>query len=250
MSTNISIHLKFHSPRDRCRGRFPEIGNGYGHGNGHGKGRKGLVLIIALSLLTTVIIAAPAHTQEKNPKHFYPKNFANGNDILEGDSHTKKPNTRVDASHQSGAPSTAEANDLSSDSTKEQPHDSNQALPKLTELSGLKIDAASLILTTSDQANAERSYQEFLTLRDKFGIKLSEVYLIGDPRGLMRSEVIYSQGADGGMFRYLNEMPKAFESIKTSPTIILETNDGNILLEGFRSISSVFNAKGEFIEPK
>jgi len=128
----------------------------------------------------------------------------------------------------------------------------DEAAADVMEKEGRKVKSLSIILSPDNVEHFRKHYKEFLKLRDNYGLILKNVYIVGDAEKLLDSpeNEVFSEGVEGGIFRYLNELPPPFAKVQTSPTYVLDTSQGGILVEGFSSILRCFNKRGEFIEPE
>ena len=128
---------------------------------------------------------------------------------------------------------------------------STESRSEIVEPDGVKVNYLDFIINGNDVPHIIKNYKELVSLRDRFHLPIRSVFFVGDSTPLVKQAPVevYSQGIKGGMFRYVPDVPEAFSAAKTSPTYVLETKDGSILMEGFASVARYLNSRGEFIEP-
>jgi hypothetical protein len=122
---------------------------------------------------------------------------------------------------------------------------------EFAEGEGEKPRAVSLLLSTTDPELLKKHYGELVQLSEKSGLKLKDLFLVGDPKSLP-SKGLFSELTKGGskmVLRFVPRIPKEFGEIKSSPALLVETSTGVVVVEGYPSLGKVFSADGRFIEP-
>lgn len=111
--------------------------------------------------------------------------------------------------------------------------------------------AVSILLSTSDAENLLKQYGELLELSQRTGLRLKDLFLVGDPAALPTTGVFSKLGEapKGIVTRFVSKVPKEFGEVKNSPTLLIETKAGLVVVEGYSSIRKFFTKEGRFIEP-
>lgn len=226
-----------------------------------------LFLLVALVLLPRALCAqgkgalsgnrAPPHLD--SPREFYEEGYVRG----DSRSHAPTPNKLSQNPHDrpAGADDSGHQGAGQVESALESSGVDGNVLPRAEADPVSKDDFAAgegqrpvsvrLLLAAQDPEDFRRRYAEMLDVAQKLKLPLVDVFVIGDAGPLFRSGVLseFSTHAVQPIVRYSRKMPEPFRNVASSPTLILETGQGAILVEGYPSPKAIFNEKGEFIAP-
>ena len=191
-----------------------------------------LRIFCCLTLFSPWILnSVSADPIENSPKHFYEQDFA------------KKPGEDSLAKEQQ-QPSNLNSktkNEASSIQADEPPASSEP------DISGSKVLAIGIVVGGD---GSEKSHENLLALKElaiRFELPVSEVLVVGGI-GLENDQpILAALGVMGGQIKIVETAEEEYP-IKQSPTWIVETAQGKVLLEGIDSIDKFFNSRGEFVE--
>ena len=188
-------------------------------------------IIFCLALLPSGLpSAALAEPADNSPKHFYKQDFAKQPGEESGDNSQKLDNLEQTPK------------DEKASSQTEQPVTSSNP-----ELSGVKVLALGIAVGGD---GSEKSHENLLALKElaiRFELPVSEVLVVGGI-GLENDQpILAALGVMGGQIKIVETADEEYP-VKQSPTWIVETAQGKILLEGIDSIDKFFNSRGEFVE--
>jgi hypothetical protein len=120
-----------------------------------------------------------------------------------------------------------------------------EELPEPTRT--LAVNSIGLIVNSMEREHYQRALQGLLHIADTREIKISSVYTLGNFEIATRSSLIPGVVARGGVVRVLNEIPEGYE-VTLSPTYIVKTPEGEIVLEAVSSLERYFSSSGEFLD--
>lgn len=112
----------------------------------------------------------------------------------------------------------------------------------------VKVRSVSAILSALDSRDFQSRLRDLLDVADKYDLDVGPIYAVGDLRLVYDSENIIPLVARGATIGVVDEPPEPYASVKRSPTFILDTEKGQVILEGFFSIQRFLTSKGEFVD--
>lgn len=112
-----------------------------------------------------------------------------------------------------------------------------------------RIDSIGLILNALNREQAASKVKELLELANKYDFGVGQVLMVGGMPGPEILVVTTAIVARGGEVSVSGSVPYRYK-ISKSPTWILKSDEGEILLEGIGSIKSDFDKDGNFIYPE
>ncbi len=117
-----------------------------------------------------------------------------------------------------------------------------------TSQHGERILSLGLIVNGTDEAHAKYSIEELIQTAKNFSIALNTVYAVG---GMARAteklpavEYIWAK-TEGAKIKLARIVPKEYP-VELSPSWIVETEQGLVVLDGLNSINTVINSQGRF----
>lgn len=140
---------------------------------------------------------------------------------------------------------TGEAEKTSAVDRKVQTATLEEELPEPTRT--LAVNSIGLIVSSMEREHYQRALQGLLHIADTREIKISSVYTLGNFDIATRSSLIPGVVARGGVVRVLNEIPEGYE-VTLSPTYIVKTPEGEVVLEAVSSLERYFSSSGEFLD--
>lgn len=199
-------------------------------------------------LVISGALVCPAAAQEKNP--FFQKDFAKS--PLE----EKKPQLvptalavmTVEAT--AAAAEAPPAEDLAAITAKVealQKGDPTKA-PDLTALEKThKVLAIGGIVNALDKAHLQEKMKELAEVAERFDFDIGKIWAVGTIPNITQTEEMLFLVARNGVVEAAEEAPARYK-VKLSPTWIVRTPEGEILLEGTGPLAQHFNLRGEFVE--
>ncbi|MDC0357847.1 hypothetical protein OAO01_03455 [Oligoflexia bacterium] len=129
------------------------------------------------------------------------------------------------------------------------------ALPaKSAFSSGIPLKSIGVILNSSDNMHFLSNLKNLIQTAIKYDLSISRVYAIGKLPRLDADEEQFSYTKDmftlwllDGLLLPSDKIPKEY-NVTRSPTWILNTSEGEILLEGMLTLEKHLNSKGEFVD--
>lgn len=240
-----------------------------------------LILVLMLSDSSTLLYTAQAEDQRLNSGNFFDKNYAQN--PLEKKSSTVNTKTKKNNSV-TNLPKDEEMQELLPDQLAieeiekqqqellknnpqlkelmegdaQQSKDSKEVLKQSAavtqeELTGFSkvvpIKNVAAIISSAETPHFEKSIKQLIDLVDKKQVKLATIKTIGDFNLVMNNPLLPALVARGGMIAFLDEVPEGYP-VTLSPTYIVNTEEGQILLEAVGEIGKYFNQNGDFLEPQ
>jgi len=193
----------------------------------------------------------------KTPKEFYPEGYVTGNagqrlEIPEENTSEKgvgsveSPEISKDGFMKEG-PEEIKPNTeaVKSDADKEKEESSFW-----DNAAGVEIRSLGLIVNAGDVLHGQTHMQELLGASQKYQIPISTVYAVGGMNAfngkLPPAEWLMVKLA-GGDFRVELAPPERYE-VTLSPAWIVETPDGEVVLEAVTSLDKYLNREGKFVQ--
>ncbi len=203
-----------------------------------------LLTICAVILLS----AAPAFTQQKDPKHFYNRDFAS--DVGKGGNSGQigmppLPTPSVQSSAQSSPP-VSPSMDLEKNIERLEDVKSEIIKKQMAEGRGVPIQYIGVILNAVDQEHYWARLKELADLVLEKQIPISVVYSVGPSGKVKDLKVAATLDSFGRVSRTVKEAPAKYQ-VKFSPAWIFGTKDGEIVVEGDEPLSSWINSRNEFV---
>lgn len=187
-----------------------------------------------LSVIFFILSASPVGAESKDPDSFFKDGFVSG--ILTEKKHSvvsPKKSKKKNAVVQEGRE--AAEKDVSP----------LGAVPEIQ--SGTPVRGISAVIETRDKKHAEQMMNSLKNLVLETLIPVREVYLLGSTKGCDIKQASFVLTMAGGRTFVTTALPQRLASIERSPSWIVSTSEGEILLEGIENISDYISTKGEFI---
>lgn len=119
------------------------------------------------------------------------------------------------------------------------------------DLTGLEravpVKALGAIINSANAEHYEKSLAQLTDLAISKDMNIGTIYAIGDMRIASESPLMGKILARGGVVHIVSNIPKGYE-VNLSPTFIVKTEEGDVLLEAVSGLSRFFNQRGEFLD--
>ena len=115
------------------------------------------------------------------------------------------------------------------------------------KLHAIPIVRLGVILSGIDDKHFANTLQELLDVALKYNLALGKVVMVGPFNNPPKVDVFMGIAVLGGTEVAIDELPAKY-SVSKSPTWIVTTAKGEILLEGFTDLERFMNSKGEFVQ--
>lgn len=112
----------------------------------------------------------------------------------------------------------------------------------------VKVTAVGAIFVALNAGEFQSRLRDLVDIASKYDLDVGKIYALGDLRLVYDAENIIPLVARGATVGVVDELPEQYASVKQLPTWILETDKGQVVLEGFTSIARFLTAKGEFVD--
>ncbi|MBN8549124.1 MAG: hypothetical protein J0M12_07415 [Deltaproteobacteria bacterium] len=103
------------------------------------------------------------------------------------------------------------------------------------------------VLNSADAEHYEKSLQQLSEFAEKKNLDVGTIYTLGDMKTATNSPFIPKLVARGGVVRIVSNIPKGYD-VSLSPTWVVKTSEGEVLLEAVGSLDKYFNPQGEFLD--
>ncbi|MGI6524368.1 MAG: hypothetical protein ACOX2O_03615 [Bdellovibrionota bacterium] len=229
--------------------------------------KKRALLYFALLCLTVTATSLSAQEQEK-PKAFFDKGSA-GTPLTFPPSDTK---TTFFDKGSASTPLTKKRRDIFDSSTskatrgntpdfisssrasshdaekkdKGKVYDNDSREESISEQHGKKIINIGAAINGVDQDHLKREIQKLIEAVDKHDLDAGEIFLITQNYAAA-SDIALPLVVRGGIVTFPAQVPAEYNAT-ISPTWILQTEEGKIVLEGVDDLNRYINKKGEFVE--
>jgi len=194
-------------------------------------------------LISGLVQAQP----QKRPQFFeqdYPKKIMQGTTVI-GDA----PNgaaTPVTAQDQSETGSHSAFESEPDLSPSPSPTPTTPVIDPRDKLEATPIRRISAVLDATDSEHYEGYLKQLVDAGFKFNLKVGEVYSLGELPPIKDNEVLLGIKVLGGDFLMVNAPPQKYP-VKKSPTWIMKTVRGEIILEGFPELGRFLNSRGQYV---
>ncbi len=119
------------------------------------------------------------------------------------------------------------------------------------DLTGLEraipVKAIGGILNSLDPEHYQKSLEQLTSLAISRDMNIGTIYAIGDMKVASDTPYMGKIMARGGVVHIVSNIPKGYE-VSLSPTWIVKTDEGEVLLEAVGGLDKYFNQRGEFID--
>ena len=170
------------------------------------------------------------------PKDFYEQDFS------------KQPLKKGEISNKNNSRPTKDKKNASPKAIKKEEAKSKKTTNIMEpETNGTKIASIGLVVAGDDIKHIEKTFRSLKSTAVKNKLPLGEITIWGGiPEGIDKKlmAAIVIMGAN----LKVAFKPADTYSITQSPTWVLETKDGVVLLEGIDNVDRYINSKGEFVE--
>lgn len=213
-------------------------------------------------LILYFLTASSAWCENSNekPKEFYSNDYASstfqhGSSKLK-DKHTKKALDKkktTQLGEDQAAPSLPDASftELKSEEKEQVP-----LLPIENDLTPidfekrLKVRSIGVILNSDDKEHALEKLRELSELATEHDWTIGAIYALGDLANIALTKEMRMLQVRGAMLTQRDSLPKRYEAIKLSPTWLVNTDEGEVILEATGKLKRNFNSSGEYLLPK
>ena len=212
---------------------------------------RAVLLSVCLAL---VCLGRSADGQEKNP--FFERDFAR-NPLSEQAASEAPHNPGDGASPVPNQPPRVEAAPAAGDRSAEEEAKSRiEAMQRegqiqagdLTALEkNHKVLSIGGVINAVDKTHFDAKLKELLEVVERYDLDVGFIWAIGSVQNLMSSPEALYLVARQGIVEAAEAAPEHYK-IKMSPTWVLRTPEGEILLEATGPLAGHFNMKGEFVE--
>ncbi|MCB0332817.1 MAG: hypothetical protein KDD55_04910 [Bdellovibrionales bacterium] len=134
--------------------------------------------------------------------------------------------------------------------------ESNSVESLLLEDPGVAVHSIGIVLDGTDQEHFRKHLETLIDTATRFEFLVSQVAAIGlmlpgkstfHMNDFIFSPHAFSLMALEGQLAPYPALPNGLGSIKRSPTWVINTVEGTVLVEGYEKIWKLFNSKGEFL---
>lgn len=206
------------------------------------------------AIILTVLMAGGTRslsaedTASGSSQPFFPQNYVNT------DQNSKKPEIPAQRNTQKSDQATARSmsgenkDGLDNNSVVNQQKDNSQDR-KEVELGEQAIDVETVgaIISSKDPQHLKDMLQELLDVAVKYDFALGDIYTVGfPPDSQALKPLLIKLSAREGKIMARAEVPEKYQ-VSKSPTWIVSTAAGEILLEGTGPLGANFNSKGKFL---
>ena len=123
----------------------------------------------------------------------------------------------------------------------------NEEQSSLRVSAGKRVLSLGAIMASDDPKHLNGELGKLLAVTNRHNIALGEIYFVGTGAGLSQSVHLIELIGKNARIDTPIEVPSQYR-VSLSPTWIVQTEEGQILLEGLSAPSNHFNARGEFVE--
>ena len=110
-----------------------------------------------------------------------------------------------------------------------------------------KVKAVSAVISSMDKTHFESGLKELIELSQRFDLAIHDVYVPGSIENLGEtSPLFFPIVARGGTISFSN-IPRRYQ-VTLSPTWIIETGEGEIIMEATGPLAENFNDEGDFVD--
>lgn len=185
-----------------------------------------------LILLPSVTLA------QETPNEFYPKGYVTSNDRIEQSPQKKQLNKRkTKTSEPSETKSDHNFIELSEDEYLDEEPPSHLEKSEL-----LPISKLSIVLNGADKAHFDTFLKLYHEITVKYSLPTGTIYSVGGLENLSQlSQLWVPLTVSGATFELLEKAPY---ELQRSPSWIIDTEKGRVLLEGEEDLKKHLNAKG------
>ena len=194
----------------------------------------GYLLQSTLAVLL-LAVSAPARAEE-SPTNFFPKNYVQGGEAKRDQFFDWKS-----SEDQKGDRIRPQRDSLIAPKGAEKPR------VEPPQVGGEKVQTIGVALHGSDKRHAMKHLKQLLELSYSSGISIGTIAIIGDG-SVLQDNIYLAALLQRGAVISVDETPPEQYKIQYSPTWLLETDKGLILLEAVASPEGYLNARGEFID--
>ncbi len=108
------------------------------------------------------------------------------------------------------------------------------------------IRRISLVINAKEGPHLSDGITQLIDIASKYDLKIGTIYRIGWTTALVPARTMPVFLVQGGKFKDVDAPPAKYP-VKKSPTWIVETDKGEIILEGFPILDRFVNSKGQFV---
>lgn len=192
------------------------------------------IYFLALALNQSIVFAQsqPAQQTQAKDLDFFNKDFAKT---------IKSP----DQDPQKIIP---DQNNFKSIETQETPILQESQNSVMDQTQALAILSVSAILSSKEPEHLFAKLKEFTDTVFEYKLKPDKIYVVGFINRITDAPLDWAKiSIKGGQIAIVDQVPEKYP-VKLSPSWIIETKKGEILIEGEQKLSNYMNAKGEFLQ--
>lgn len=109
------------------------------------------------------------------------------------------------------------------------------------------VQSVGAILNSLDSAHYLKSLEQLTELAISRDMSIGKIYALGDLKVASENPYVGKIIARGGIIHIVSNVPKGY-AVSLSPTWIVKTAEGEVLLEAVGALDKYFNQRGEFLD--
>ena len=114
---------------------------------------------------------------------------------------------------------------------------------------GVPVYAIGMIVNSVKSDHFDAAAKQLKTFLAAHDMRAGTIYMVGYSDTTYASPYVLPLIAMGASFENVVEVPEQYKTA-LSPTFIVSTAEGEVLLEAVGSLNQYFNGKGEYVDPK
>lgn len=197
--------------------------------------------------------ALPVYSQDVSPKNFYKRDFAGSTfDSVQNPSKRRdktKPSVKETIDQLAEEKEDSKFQELTGPEVQSAAAEEDLSYE---EAEGIKALSISLIVNSDDREHYFKALKELLEVSKLRKIDTGAVMALGNHQQKLFQDIKYRELhievlKQKGRFSYPKEMPDQYKTVKLSPTWVVQTEKGRIILEAPGRLRKFFNKKGEVV---
>lgn len=206
---------------------------------------------ISLSIIAAILgfgaISLNSFAQEKKASEFFEHDFAGK--ILQGQASPSPTEAAPEESERSEGVNPIPTPRPMFESEEEKTLDPSEspAPDERDRLSAHPIKSLGVILNAMKPDHAKEYVAQLASVAFKYDLPIHNIYYVGPIHNFPEDTDRLTVKLQGGSIEGGDAPPEKYP-VKRSPTWIIETEKGEILLEGFLQLERFVNSKGQFVE--
>lgn len=117
---------------------------------------------------------------------------------------------------------------------------------------GVKVKRIGALFNTENQSEMEKNLATIIATANQINVRLGQIYFIitNLPDLSNAEEWMRPAAMRGAKIHFKLSPPEEYTKVKSTPSWIISTSKGDVMLEGVLDPRSYFNSHGEFVEPE